>query len=720
MKVDIIVPNFDKTSDEVTLSSWYKKVGEKISKNEIIADAETISVACGITSSYDCILAKILVKEGEVISQGTKIAVIETDLNADLSEIVRDIERKETEKVSQAIDSQIQQEARQAKVMREEIKEQLGEKLEKVLERRGEVTSKGYSLSIPLEGEEIASQMVEAVAEEFAEQSEEKFLHILKNTEKQAKEEALKLREKILTEAQVQAKIQAEELKEKILKEYEDKATKDAAEMHQTIVQGSLQEAEKTKAKLIEEAREKALQEATELKRNVLTLAEKEAKREAETTIKKAIFCAEEGAKQKAELLSKEIIEQAIEESKTEAKAIKKDIIHSARKHAAKESVDIVREALKDAKAKSYLQTEEILESTTQLAAREAESLKDEIIKNTNEEIRTVMNSMLHSVAQELKREIGVDIHKTVSEVDREKVGALRRRDKREDFYPRAHSKDKVHHEVGYCADEQEEIVRKLLHESSQNGPPEVYADNWNRPQFFESPGDRNEPIDMLRQRISDRMRDSYDASVISTVSNEVDMSAVLTLEKTFGKAFAKKHNTRLGFTPFFISACIAALKQYRIFNAHIRNGEIIYKNTFDISIITCGNDGIAAPVIRHADALSIAEIERSMISLSRRAMEGILSIEEVSGGTFTVINAGIYGSLIGTDLLTPPQVATLSVHKMHNRPIATGNGMEIKPMLYISLSYDHRVSDTRQASEFLSNIKNYVENPGWQILGLN
>jgi 2-oxoglutarate dehydrogenase E2 component (dihydrolipoamide succinyltransferase) len=196
-------------------------------------------------------------------------------------------------------------------------------------------------------------------------------------------------------------------------------------------------------------------------------------------------------------------------------------------------------------------------------------------------------------------------------------------------------------------------------------------------------------------------------------------MSAILALEKTFGGAFSKKHKTRLGFTPFFISASIAVLKRYRVFNAHIHGDEIIYKNNFDISIITCGNDGIAAPVIRQADTLTIAEIEKAMIYLSKRAMEGSLSIEEASGGTFTVINAGIYGSLIGTDLLTPPQVATLSVHKMHNRPIATENGMEIKPMLYISLSYDHRISDTRRASEFLSNIKNYVENPGWQMLGL-
>jgi 2-oxoglutarate dehydrogenase E2 component (dihydrolipoamide succinyltransferase) len=227
------------------------------------------------------------------------------------------------------------------------------------------------------------------------------------------------------------------------------------------------------------------------------------------------------------------------------------------------------------------------------------------------------------------------------------------------------------------------------------------------------------EQVDPMKRRISEKMRDHYDASVISTVSHDVDMSMILSLEKNFGEAFSEKHNVRLGFTPFFVSACVRALKQYRIFNAHIKGDEVIYKNNFDISIITCGNDGIAAPVIRHADLLSIAEIERSMIALSQRAVNGTLSIEEVSGGTFTVVNAGIYGSIIGTDLLTPPQVATLSVHKMHHRPVATENVIEVRPMLYISLSYDHRISDTKKASEFLGKIKEYVENPGWQILGL-
>lgn len=264
------------------------------------------------------------------------------------------------------------------------------------------------------------------------------------------------------------------------------------------------------------------------------------------------------------------------------------------------------------------------------------------------------------------------------------------------------------------------EMVEKLLNvQKDEGGTPEMYADNWNKPKFFYSPDDEREDIDFLKQKISEKRRDAYDSSVIATVSNEVDMSSIVSMEKAFGEAFSKKYNTRLGFTPFFIMAAVEALKRYKIFNAHIHENEIIYKNHFDISVITRGNDGIAAPVIRQADTLNFAEIEKKMITLSRRAAEGTLSIEEVSNGTFTVVNAGIYGSIMGTDILTPPQVATLSVHKMHDRPVAVDDGIEVKPMLYISLSYDHRIADTKTAAEFLENIKNYVENPGWQLLDL-
>jgi 2-oxoglutarate dehydrogenase E2 component (dihydrolipoamide succinyltransferase) len=728
MHIDIIVPNFDESSDEVILSSWYKKVGDKISKNEIIADAETAQVACGITSSYDCILAKILVKEGEIISQGTKIAIIETDLDSsDHKENISDVEEAKEE--SEIISEQIKEDQKE---QREESEVDLNE------------NQKGYSLSVPLGDskdkeilekhivkeldktisiEEKIINLEEKVIDDFTERTEEKFKSILKEAEEKAKEEAQKLKENILKDAEKQGKIEAEELKAKILKEYEEKATKDASEMHQKIVQGSLQEAENTRAMLINDAKEKATEEAEMLRAEILKNAEIEAKTKTEETIKEVIFQAQKRAKQEAELLSKQIIETAIDESKQEAKAIKKDIIHSAQKHAAKESENIVKGVINKARKQSYFQAEEMVESAAKLATREAELLKDEIIQSTRSEIKDTVNLTLQSIVKEIYHEMRQSIGEVAKEVKADANAQIKKSAKNilEDVENKG-IKEKILIEktekLENKIEEQAEVVKKLLNPKGDSAP-EMFADNWDKPKYFASPEDQHEPIDPLKRRISEKMKDSYDASVISTVSNEVDMSAVLALEKTFGKTFSSKYDTRLGFTPFFISACIAALKQYRVFNAHIHEDKIIYKNTFDISIITCGNDGVAAPVIRHADSLSIAEIEKAMISLSRRAVEGALSIEEVSGGTFTVVNAGIYGSLIGTDLLTPPQVATLSVHKMHNRPAATDSGIEIKPMLYISLSYDHRISDTKKASEFLSNIKDYVENPGWQILGL-
>jgi 2-oxoglutarate dehydrogenase E2 component (dihydrolipoamide succinyltransferase) len=727
MRIDVIVPNFDNSSDEVTISAWYKKVGDKISKDEVIADAETPQVACGITSNYDCILAKILVKEDEVISQGTKIAVIETE--ADLAEVKVLQEVAEVKKESEALNAQIKQD-QEAQHELEELKEE---------------NQNGYSLSVPLNDEnvgeilegkvikDIKKEVVleekilgleEKVIDDFTEHTEEKFKSILKEAEDKAKEEAQKLKENILNEAKNQAKAEAEELKAKILEEYEKKATKDASEMHQKIVQGSLQEAEKTRSMLIDEGKERALQEADKLRKKILADAEAETKIKVEETIMDAVLEAKERAQREAELLSKQIIEEAIDESKSEAKEIKKDIIHSAQRHAAKESENIVKGVISKAKKQSHFQAEEIVESATKMAFREAELLKTELIQLTKSEVKETVSLALQSIVKEIYRDMRHSIGEIAKEVKIEASTQIKKSAEKfwENMENTRESEERVSVEraekLESRIEEQEEIVKRLIR-SEEDSTPEMFADNWNKPKYFASPDDCNEPIDPLKRRISEKMKDSYASSVISTVSNEVDMSAILTLEKTFGKAFSSKHDTRLGFTPFFISACIAALKQYRIFNAHIHENEIVYKNNFDISIVTCGNDGIAAPVIRQVDSLSIAEIEKAMISLSKRAVEGTLSIEEVSGGTFTVINAGIYGSLIGTDLLTPPQVATFSVHKMHNRPIATENGLEVKPMLYISLSYDHRISDTQKASEFLSNIKNYVENPGWQVLEL-
>lgn len=683
MRVDVIVPNFDEGAEEVTLSSWYKKEGDKIFKNDIIADAETNSVACGITSSYDCVLVQILVQEGEVISQGTKIAVIDTDINAEIS-TAQDTEDIKSE--SKFIDAQL------AKRKRDSDNQQ------------GSSNDGGYMLSIPINNQNnsaddssiISLAEQTALSEEVSKKpknscssrTETKVISILKKAESDAQEEAEKIRNTILEDATKAAYTEGEVLKAKILKDYEEKAAKDANDMHNKIIQGSLIEANATKAKIVDDAKIMAEEEAKKIRESILEDAKINAHIKAEAVSTDIIKKAEEEAKKEATMKAKDIIESTINEAKYQAREIKKDIIHSASKHAEKESKEIVKEVIKKARNQSKFCAEELINETTKLASNEAEKLKNGILESAHKEIKASVKAALNVVLKQVNKDIQQTARTEMSKIKE-------------------------------CASKTEtSTVQKLLN-IGDDGAPEMYADNWNKPQYFASVGDKNEQVDFLRQRISEKMKDTYDTSVISTVSSEIDMSAILSLEQVFGKAFEAKHNTRLGFTPFFIMACIAALKHYKVFNAHIRGQEIIYKNDYDISVITCGNDGVAAPVIRHADKMTIAEIERTMIALSRRAVEGTLSVEEVSGGTFTVVNAGIYGSLIGTDLLTPPQVATLSVHKMHNRPIATDNGVEIRPMLYISLSYDHVVADTKQASEFISCVKNYVENPGWQILGL-
>ncbi|MDR2268379.1 MAG: 2-oxo acid dehydrogenase subunit E2 [Holosporaceae bacterium] len=824
MLVDIIVPNFDDTSYEVTLTAWYKKVGDKISKNEVIADAETSTVACGITSSYDCVLAKIIAKEGAVIPQGAKIAIIETEVNGDteLEEILeKSTELEETSKkqTKNLRNSHIGKE-------NEELNDQPMEySLSVSGSGDGEFTTpsdfdpSGVSPAITsfassaLEAMEEVDELREEIIEELSEETEEKFKNILRTTEQQAKEEAKKLKEKILDEAMKLALAQGEELKTKILKEYEQTALKDASEMHRKIIEGSITEAENTKNKLIIEAVEKAKEEAEILRQDIFQKAEEDAKVKAEVeaeAIKIDILKkAEETAIAEAEIVKRDILEKTEQEANTEAAVIRQDILQKTEEEAHVEAKHIEDSILEEVEREANLEAEEILEETLEEANAEAEMIEEAVVDNLISEyeplediitegekeeddidivaleiaeeamapitvqsprhsssemhgkknnngaftdndlssfsssngngfmhngftpaldsgINAVAEDVLSSVRDEINRSMKAMLEEMKHLADSEIKKAISKIKETINAEEKAcHHASKNHLGKRLVKEKVEELkaidktANKLLHTPLDDSSPEMYADNWNKPTFFSSPGDKKVPIDFLKQRINEKLKSSMDSSVISTVSNEVDMNAVLNLEKTFGKEFSRRFNTRLGFTPFFIIASISALKKYRMFNAHIHGNDLIYKNNYDISVITCGNDGVAAPVIRNADSLSIAEIERSMIVLSRRAVEGTLSLEEVSGGTFTVVNAGVYGSLIGTDLLTAPQVATLSVHRMHNRPVATDTGVEIKPMLYISLSYDHRIADTKTASEFLCDVKNYVENPGWTILGL-
>ncbi|MBE6447577.1 MAG: hypothetical protein E7015_03815 [Alphaproteobacteria bacterium] len=814
MYIDVIVPNFDDSADEVIISSWYKKVGDKISKGEVIADAESATVACGITSGYDCVLSRVIVKEGQTVQQGMKIAVIDTETLKDNPLVVAHEERQTIKEVLENISETVPEISSRSE--KEEIHQ-----IHHVDTRTNDVSENNSNVRLDNQSMSKGSENVRS----FSEQAEEQFINILKDVETKAKAEAEQLKANILQEAENQANLQGSELKAKILQEYEEKASADASAMHQKIIQGSLAEAENTRSKLIEEARIEAQKEAETIRSAIILNAQNQAEKEADDLIRQEIENAKSSAKDQAEKEAKLILEKSIEEAKSEAKHIKKEILRSSGKYAKKEARQLIREKLNQAKQEAQQKMSEIIDIARQETKKEVLTIKSEVLEGASKEIKVVMDTLLSSVFQESKEEINKNlsslndsskmleeklleaqkeaeqkaceiiqktrdeaisaagqinehmlsdtkeqmkslmesmlssiaadtakeaiaikdqilseaqeqIRKTVSALVHTVVteGVSEAKNLRSSMQKNDFIEEKCnslnHNEVNQqtedpnCKIDQklddQDIVKKLMNISeSEGGSPEMYADNWNRPQFFYSPDDQRENIDFLRKRIAEKIKDTYDSSVISTVSNEVDMTAVLSLEKTFGKAFTEKYNTRLGFTPFFIIAAITALKRYRTFNAHVHEDEIIYKKNFDISVITCGNDGISAPVIRHADKLSLADIEKKMITLSRRAVEGTLSVEEVSGGTFTVVNAGIYGSLMGTDVLTPPQVATLSVHKMHNRPIATDEGVEIKPMLYVSLSYDHRIADTKVAAEFLSNIKEYVENPGWQLLGL-
>jgi 2-oxoglutarate dehydrogenase E2 component (dihydrolipoamide succinyltransferase) len=196
------------------------------------------------------------------------------------------------------------------------------------------------------------------------------------------------------------------------------------------------------------------------------------------------------------------------------------------------------------------------------------------------------------------------------------------------------------------------------------------------------------------------------------TTFNEIDMSAVMALRERYRDTFEKKHGVRLGFMSFFVKACIVALKELPAVNAEIDGADIVYKNYYDFGIAVGTEQGLVVPVVRDCDRLGFAEIEKTIADLGRRARDGKLSVDELSGGTFTITNGGIYGSLMSTPILNPPQSGILGMHKIEKRPVAIGDRVEVRPMMYIALSYDHRVVDGREAVTFLVRVKECIEDP--------
>jgi 2-oxoglutarate dehydrogenase E2 component (dihydrolipoamide succinyltransferase) len=231
--------------------------------------------------------------------------------------------------------------------------------------------------------------------------------------------------------------------------------------------------------------------------------------------------------------------------------------------------------------------------------------------------------------------------------------------------------------------------------------------------------GDREERVKMsrLRRRIAERLKEAQNTAAMLTTFNEVDMSAVMALRTTYRDAFEKRYGMRLGFMGFFVKACIQALKEIPAVNAEIQGDELVYKNHYDIGVAVGTEQGLVVPVVRDADALSLAQVESTIAGLGKKARDGKLTIEDMQGGTFTISNGGVYGSLLSTPILNPPQSGILGMHKIQERPVVEKGQVIVKPMMYLALSYDHRIVDGREAVTFLVRVKECIEDPSRLLL---
>ena len=226
-------------------------------------------------------------------------------------------------------------------------------------------------------------------------------------------------------------------------------------------------------------------------------------------------------------------------------------------------------------------------------------------------------------------------------------------------------------------------------------------------------------PMSRLRRRAGERLKLAQDTAAMLTTFNEVDMTAVTALRAAHGEAFEQKHGVRLGLMSFFVKAAVAALVEYPTVNAQIDGDDIVYKRYQDIGVAVSAPQGLVVPVLRDAGQLGFAEVEQAIRALGLKAREGKLALDDLLGGTFTISNGGVFGSLMSTPIINPPQSAILGMHKVQERPVAVAGAVEIRPMMYLALSYDHRLIDGREAVSFLVRIKDCIEDPQRILLDL-
>lgn len=260
----------------------------------------------------------------------------------------------------------------------------------------------------------------------------------------------------------------------------------------------------------------------------------------------------------------------------------------------------------------------------------------------------------------------------------------------------------------GKQAAEKKETEQQQKSEEDRSFPADLF------PSLSQINSKREERVKMSRRRrtIARRLKEAQETAAILSTFNEVDMSAVMDLRKRRKDEFKEKYGIGLGFSSFFVKACIGALKAFPDINAEIDGEEIVYKNYFDIGIAVGAEGGLVVPVVREADRKSFAQIEKEIKELAQKASEGSLTIDELMGGTFTITNGGVFGSLMSTPIINPPQVGILGLHKIEERPVAVEGEVVIRPMMYTALSYDHRIVDGKEAVQFLVKIKELIEDP--------
>ena len=228
---------------------------------------------------------------------------------------------------------------------------------------------------------------------------------------------------------------------------------------------------------------------------------------------------------------------------------------------------------------------------------------------------------------------------------------------------------------------------------------------------------ERRAPMTRLRARIAERLLQVQATAAMLTTFNEVDLTEVNALRARYKERFEKEHGVRLGFTSFFVKACIEALRRYPVVNASVDGNDIVYHEFYDIGIAVSTDRGLVVPVLRDADARTFAEVEQAVGNFASRARDGAITLEELTGGTFTITNGGVFGSLLSTPILNAPQSAILGMHKIQERPVAVGGQVVVRPMMYLALTYDHRIIDGREAVQFLVAVKDALEDPARLLL---